>query len=154
MTDIALIWNPAQGYADFAVAGGDLAADQGLYTAVTVSLFTDAQAQPGDVIPDGSSDPRGWWGDMPIDPAAQDATAPPRRIGSRLWLLDRALQTPETLARAQSYAREALQWLLDDGVAGSVTAAASFPALGWIELDIYLGQSGGSPAFTFTWANS
>ena len=154
MADIAFTWNAANGYADVSVVNGDLAVDQGLTTAVILSLFTDRQANPGDSIPDGTTDPRGWWGDMPVDPAQQDGTAPPDHIGSRLWLLDRALQTPDTLQKAQAYAREALQWLLDDGVAGSVTATASFPQQGWIELQIVIGQAGASSVFNYAWQNS
>ena len=153
MADIGLTWNSAVGYADLSIVGGDLAIDAGLETAVILSLFTDAQAQPGDVIPDGSANPRGWWGDMPVDPAQQDASAPPDRIGSRLWLLDRALQTAETLRLAELYALEALQWMIDDGIAATITATASFPFLTWIELVITIDQSADS-TFTLAWQNS
>jgi phage gp46-like protein len=155
MTDIALTWNAATGDADMVLApSGDLQTDLGLQTAVILSLFTDARAQPGDVILNGSSDPRGFWGDLPIDPAAQGVTARPDPIGSRLWLLDRALQIPETLVRAQAYAQEALQWLVDDNVAGSVTAVATFPRPGWIQIAIEIVQAGSSYQFSFPWANS
>jgi phage gp46-like protein len=58
------------------------------------------------VIPDGTNDPRGWWADSDVP------------IGSRMWLLRRAKQTPDTLQRAFDYLCEALQWMLDDGVVG------------------------------------
>ncbi len=155
MTDIALLWDPVQGIADMALSGPDLQTDSGLRTAVIISLFTDRQAEPGDVIPDGSTDPRGWWGDMPIAASQQDS--PPAStdfIGSRLWLLDRALQTNETLRRAESYAQEALAWMTAAGVAGSITAAASFPAIGQIALAISINQAGSLSTFNFAWANS
>ena len=56
----------------------------GLYAQADQARARDAisrLAQAGDVTPDGSFDRRGWWGDMPIDPAAQD-TAPPDLIGA------------------------------------------------------------------------
>jgi phage gp46-like protein len=152
--DIALVWNPQLGEADMQMASGDLLVEAGLQTAVIISLFTDAPAQPGDVIPDGSTDVRGWWGDMPVDPVRQDITARVDRLGSRLWLLDRALQAPETLVRAEAYAREALAWMLDDGVAGSIVAAASFPRLSWIQLVITIAQQGSRSKFTLPWQNS
>jgi phage gp46-like protein len=154
VTDIALVWNSAIGEADMVISGGDLQVDAGLQTAVIISLFTDAPAQPGDEIPDGSTDPRGWWGDMPIDPAQQDTSAVPDHIGSRLWLLDRALQILETLTRAVAYAKEALQWMLDDGVADGIDVTASFPQLGWIELIVTITQQGGASKFTLAWQNS
>lgn len=153
MLDIALVWNAQLGRADLQMNGGDLLADTGLQTAVIISLFTDRLAEPGDVIPDGSADRRGWWGDMPVDPAAQDA-GPQDLIGSRLWLLHRALQTQNTLNRAEAYAKEALAWMISDGIAGSVEAVATFPRLGWIELTVTIDQQGSLTTFSLPWANS
>lgn len=83
-----------------------------LVRAVMISLFTWRRANPDDDLPDGGSR-MGWWGDgFPV--VAND------RIGSRLWLLSRAKIVPETLTRAKAYAEEALQWLVDDGVAARV----------------------------------
>ena len=62
-----------------------------LVSAIWMSLGTDRRAQQDDVIPNGSQDKRGWWGD----------TYRPRKIGSRLWLLYREKQLPETLRRAE-----------------------------------------------------
>jgi phage gp46-like protein len=120
MTDIALIWDPARAAADVAVAQGDLVREDGLRTAVLISLFTDALARPDDVIPDGGDDRRGWWGDTPVDGAEPDP------IGSRLWLLVREKRTEETRRRAETYASDALAWLVTDGVAAAVDAVATW----------------------------
>lgn len=106
--------------ADWAIAAGDLARDEGLRTAVAVSLLTDRLAEADDEIPDGTTDRRGWWGDLPLPGAAQD------RIGSRLWLLAREKRTPATLVRAEGYAAEALAWLTEDGIAAAVDVAATW----------------------------
>jgi hypothetical protein len=66
--------------------GSDLQRDPGLGTALLLCLFLDARAQPGDEIPDGGSDRRGWWADT-LEEGGQP-------WGSRLWLLDRAKITP------------------------------------------------------------
>ncbi len=103
-------------------ASQDLAGDDGLETAIVVSLFTDRLAAEGDELPpqaDGAVDRRGWWGDSYAELAGD-------RIGSRLWLLARAKQVPATLRLAEQYAAEALQWLVDDGVASAVTTAAEW----------------------------
>lgn len=107
---------------DLAVDGYDLATEDGLRTAVIVSLFTDRRAEPDDEIPDGSGDRRGWWADP--------------TLGSRLWLLARAKETPDTLARARAYAIEALQWLVDDGVATAVDVTAEWARRGVLGLRI------------------
>jgi phage gp46-like protein len=78
----------------------------GLTRAVIISLFTWRRAATDDPVDD---DERfGWWGDS--YPATADD-----RIGSRLWLLRRVKLTAATQRDAEFYAREALQWLLDDG---------------------------------------
>lgn len=113
MTDIALQFLPGAWSADLAIVAGDLAKDDGLRTAVLISLFTDARARDDDALPDVNADRRGWWGDM--------ANADPNdRIGSRLWLLARAKAVPVTAICARDMAREALDWLIADGIAAAV----------------------------------
>lgn len=87
-----------------------------LVRAVVVSLFTWRRANPDDELP--ASDIMGWWGDSYAEIAGD-------KIGSRLWLLSRSTLTQDTVRRAQEYATEALQWLLDDQVATSVTVTSS-----------------------------
>jgi phage gp46-like protein len=86
-----------------------------LVRAVVISLFTWKRAQPDDDLPAGER--MGWWGDS-------FPTQPNDRIGSRLWLLSRAKLLPDTVARAKEYAQEALQWLVDDGVASRIEVEA------------------------------
>lgn len=77
--------------------------------AVIISLFSWRRANPDDNAPV----PMGWWGDT-------YPTVTGDRIGSRLWLLGREKITNNTLNRARDYATEALQWMLDDGVAARI----------------------------------
>ncbi|MGC0155879.1 phage GP46 family protein, partial [Chromobacterium vaccinii] len=102
--DISTVW-VAGTHGDWVLAGSELLAGNDLQSAILLSLGTDREAGPDDVIPDGSGDPRGWCLDDTVRP-----------IGSRLWLLARAKQTRETAQRARDYIAEALQWLIDDGV--------------------------------------
>lgn len=151
--DFATTLSPA-GVFDWAIADGDLLADGGLYTAVAISLFTDRVANPDDPLPNDSGDRRGWWGDVWLPPLA-DGT--PDHIGSRLWLLARALQLPQTAQRAQAYCQEALAWLVDDGVAASVAVPLpTFPRYGMMEIIIIITQQspGAAPLnqrFTAQW---
>ena len=149
MTDFALVLDPANFRADMAVVDGDLAVDDGLRTAVIISLLTDRLADADAAIPDGTSDRRGWWGDLALD--VPDAPPVPDLIGSQLWLLAREKQIPETARRAEHYAREALQWMLDDGVATAVEAHASFPRRGWIALAVTIWQGNSSVTFDPMW---
>jgi len=113
MTDIALPWNNLTQSADIAVAAGDLAREDGFATAITLSLFTDRRASLDDVLPDGSGDRRGWWGDA-------FAVVEGDQIGSKLWLLERSKLTPETLRRVKEHAQDALAWMVTDKIASAV----------------------------------
>jgi phage gp46-like protein len=114
--DIAISWSQ-DGSADWTLlAGGHLAEAPPLATAVYVSLFTDRRAGDDDKLAPGETDRRGWWGDLLDD----------QPIGSRLWLLRRAKHLPETLRLAQDYMREALAWLISDGIAARVEVAAAW----------------------------
>jgi len=137
MTDVALIIaDGLQLTCDIAMAGADLALDNGMNTAIIISLFTDARADPDDLLPYAGADLRGWWGDA-YAPIPGDVT------GSKLWLLQRSKQTQDTLNRAQQYAQDALAWMIEDGVAASIEVTASFPSLGMLRLDIEVDRPSG-----------
>ena len=116
VADLALRFDVAARRFDLALTGADLALDDTPATAMIVSLGTDRFARADDdlpaapsAVPEDASAPqvlsprRGWVGDA-LDGAG-------RRIGSRLWLLERAKQTEETRRRAEIMATEALDWL-------------------------------------------
>lgn len=104
-------------------ADGDLLADNDLHTPILTSLFSDSRAET-----EQGNRERGWWSDTLIT----------RISGSRLWLLHREKQTPTTLRRAEQYAAEALQWLLDDRIADNVSVAGTWSetARGYMHLKI------------------
>lgn len=112
MSDIALHFNNTTNEYDVSVVSGDLAAGNSLETAVIISLFTWARAGENDV---GVGKPRfGWWGDK-IDAENTDST------GSKLYLLKRCKITQETISKAEEYIRDALKWMITDGVASEIT---------------------------------
>lgn len=99
MNDARIIFEEMQG--DIKFTADDLEAEKGLETAVIISLFTDARS-------DGQ---RGWWAD------ALEGD----NIGSKLWLLSREKLSQDVRTRAEEYARESLQWMIDDQLAQDVT---------------------------------
>lgn len=135
MTDVALLWDAEQAQADIAVFAADLLLTESLDSAVIISLFTDRRA-PADIqLPPGDHR-RGWWGDSYPDIEGDE-------LGSLLWLLAREKQTPEVLARARRYAREALAWMVADGIARSIEVVASFADRGLLQLSIEILRSSG-----------
>lgn len=150
MTDLALRYDPALGAFDLVLdpVTGDLAMDDGLETAVILSLFSDRRAQDGDVLPGGPSgwggDRRGWWG---------DALTPDAPLGSRLWLLSREKTLPETAARARTYAQEGLAWLRRAGIAERVNVTAqAVPAESRVEVGVAVERPDGTQV-EYRWRN-
>lgn len=144
MSDITTVWSVERSQGDWLLSGPDLMSGSDLATAVLLSVFTDRTANPDDTIPDGTGDPRGWWGD-------QGETVP---IGSRLWLLDRAKQNDDTLTRAHDYLTECLQWLIDDGVAARVNVLVEWTRNSMLGANIVVRRTDGtteSVAFSWAW---
>ena len=101
--------------ADFVLEAGDFKLDYGLRTNVFVSLYSDARAPDADEQPYSEHEnPRGWWGDRAD-----------MRLGSKLWLLERGKLIEGLLADVEAWAKESLAWLVDDGIARSVTVTAT-----------------------------
>jgi phage gp46-like protein len=141
MADIRIVWNAALGRGDWSVVGDDLDTSDTLQTAVLLSLFTDKRAP--DSLQIYSTDRRGWWGN----------TYGARPLGSLLWTLERAIKSdgPEVLRRAEGYCTDALQWLIDDGVAATVSATASWITQTTLGIYIAITEASGSVTRKFSW---
>ena len=135
MGDIALKWDGTG--ADLVLEDGDLVIEHGLQTSVIASLFSDRRARADDQLPDGSTDRRGWW----ADPWAE---VPGDQLGSRLWLLGREKELAEPMRRARDYAKEALAWLIEDGIAASVDVQPSVPRRGVLGLAVAINRRDGT----------
>lgn len=106
------------------ILNNDLRRDPTLENAIEISLFTDRRADDIDALPDTSGDKRGWWGDDVSE----------KLLGSKLWLLRRSKNTSDIPARTEQYVKEALQWMIDDGVIDSFEV--SVQQIGSDRLDI------------------
>lgn len=113
--DIKLTWDYEIYHAQMHFADNDIVSDYSLYTSIIISLFTDARAAEDDILPDErDTDRRGWWGDA-TNPDKEDDS-----LGSKLWLLERSKVTQQTLLNADQYIKDALQWMLDEGIAKEI----------------------------------
>lgn len=141
--DLLIQWAPQLLQGDWFVRNGSLAISEtgsdDLKNAVLVSLFTWGVAPVG-----YAGDPRGWWGD----------SYEPSPIGSKLWMLFRAKKSDgaAVLKQAQGYCLEALQWLLDDGIAATVDANCFWFKPDALGITISITKpSGQSFGFAWTW---
>lgn len=98
--------------------GGNFILDNGLESAVWESLLTNRRLDPGDPRPP-SGQRGGWWGDH--EGSDQDPAHP---SGSKLWTLSGAPLHAGTVRKAALYAREALAWMIEDGIADRVETRA------------------------------
>lgn len=130
MSDIALIIK--NNCFDINILNGDLESDNGLETAVAISLFTDKRVTDEE-LPDLETSKRGWWGDM-FPEIDQD------KIGSRLWTLMREKRNTETLRKSEDYSREALSWMLEDSVADSIEVLSEYDTNNFIIINIKIAR--------------
>ena len=143
MSDITTTWIVQTGTGDWSISGGALTSGDDLATAVLISLFTDRVADASDILPDGSDDRRGWWGD--------DGEDVP--IGSRLWLLDRSRLTLKVANTARIYMEESLKWLVDDEVASGVKVLTAIAGNSQLSAIISITRSNGTVVpLKFNWA--
>lgn len=125
MPDLAIVFDGLGTTGDLAIVDGDLGTGDELRTAIVISLFTE----------------RGWWADR----YEQDP------IGSRLLTLRRAKHTQQTLLRGRDYCREALAWLIEDGVASAVAVQTEWQGER-LAIAITLTQpGGGATRYDFVW---
>jgi phage gp46-like protein len=174
MADFALIFDPVSGLCDLApnADGSDFLIDQGLDTALLLSIGVDAQAPNDAILPQdavtapGTSnllarDRRGWWGDwyVPGTPERAPGTGQPPadRMGCLDWLYSRSNRTAETLANFKESWQLALKWLVDDGIASSVKVRAGFTADGYLVRQAVITRPSGAQSthrYDELWANS
>lgn len=136
MTDLALAQR-ADGTFDLVLTDTDLATDDGWMAAVILSIYCDRRADPGDPLPAGA-DPRGWWGDR-VQPLARPQAgvgANPDRMGSRLWLFEREVQSAANLVRAKKIIAEAFVWMTEDGYATAVAVDCRYPRRGVLAFSV------------------
>ena len=112
--DLLIEYNQEQDFWDIAIQDGQLSTTDSIENAVILSLGTDKRVNIEE-LPFEHNDQRGWWGDILMEN---------HEIGSKLWLLKREKITENMLENTENYAREALVWLVSDGIVKSIDVQA------------------------------
>lgn len=139
MVDFSHTWSAAALSGDWLLEPPGLSAEADLRTAVIISLMTDRLALTDDRLPDEATTRRGWWADTGT-PGLEVGN-----IGSRLWLLCREKRTEDVRRRAIEYSREALRWLIEDGIAKSIEVEAEWNGVDRLDLLITIFRNDGEP---------
>jgi phage gp46-like protein len=117
ISDVKLRRRESNSIYDINFIDGDFEQMQGLDTAILMSLTCERRANSSEVsLPQYR---RGWVGNE-INGFADF------EYGSKLWLLEQARATQNTLNDAVTHAQNALQWLVDDGFADSIIAEGEY----------------------------
>ena len=82
---------------------------------------------------------RGYWGDVFND----------FQIGSKLWLLQREKITKETLNLLVEYAKQSLEWLIEDGHVKDLNIESERVGYSGVQLNINLTQGNKESNFAF-----
>lgn len=116
---------------DLVIVNGQPEMDDGLQNAVFISLFTD----------------KSWWANS-ILPDNEQTT-------SELSTLDRSVLTNKTRLDAEEYARQALSWMVSDGLASKISVSAEIVAIGVLGLIITIEQPGkqSTVRYKINWEN-
>ena len=132
MTDIKAIQTD-EGWT-LGITDGDLTEEDGFDTAIAQTLFTDARAPDNAVvIPEKRS---GWMGNL-------ESPVEGRELGSLLWLVDQSKLTQDTVNTSVNYARLALEWFKEDGLATSIIVTGGIAPRSGIRLTVvFTAQSG------------
>jgi len=102
-------------FANIKISGYDLYRDPGFETAVLISLFSNQRATLEDKLPNRTDTRGGYWGDELLE----------LPLGSKLWLLGRSKIDNDTLTTSEQYIKDALKWMVTDGIADSIEATAT-----------------------------
>ena len=111
--------------ADLVIMDGQPEMDPGLQNAVYISLFTRT----------------GWWGN---GVATDDA----ERVGSSFEEIQSRTLTNATRLDAEELARQALAWMVTEGLAQSISVSGSIPRLGVLGLAVTIQQPNEAGAVT------
>lgn len=102
---------------DMIIENGDLKADNGLETATLISFFSNKRVR-FEELPPGHIDRQGWWADLISEPQDDE-------IGSKLWRLEAIGKvTTRTIVELENNIKDALEWMLEDGIAGKIIVTA------------------------------
>ncbi len=109
---------------DIDTKNGDFLQDNFLETSMMISLFSNAPANTDELnrFNDdqlNKAHNRGWFG---------STYTAGIEYGSKLWLLERERRNQETLNLARQYCKEALQWIINEGISSKIDVECSWNA--------------------------
>ncbi len=137
MGDFALQFDNDTGEVDMVldlVTADDVVPDEGMRTAIILSIFQSARAAADDDLPAGDGDRRGHW-------ATEFAETEGDEAGSKRWLVARSKNITDIPLLLKEYDEAALQWMIDDQVVSTVDVTVTIEGDRIVE-EVKLGREG------------
>lgn len=106
---------------DLTITNNDIEIDSSFRTTIIVSLFTNRRITERENN-DNYTDLQGYWGN--------------NDFGSKLWTLKRSKTTEATRLKAVAYAKQALQWMIDDGLCSKIDVRGYYVGIDRLNLEI------------------
>ncbi len=150
MGDLSIVWDPTTGTGDLSMVASALASGNDLETASLLSIFTERQVDPGDIVYD--TDPHGCWIDTYA--ALEDASLvaiPNDRMGSKVYQVFARPRTQDTLNWLRDQLIQCHGWMILDGVASAVDATAFFTGPGGIGAIVSITANGVPNLYSYVW---
>ena len=114
---------------DISIVDGQLELTDNFDTNLQMSVYCERRADSSEVLLPQQR--RGWWGNELSETVGFE-------IGSKLWLLQQARLTKDTLNKAIAYTQEALDWFVEHKLLKRVQVEASLNGNSGIRLTIKL----------------
>lgn len=117
---------------DLVIENGEFKTINSFDTAIFMSLFCERRADESEQSVNFLR--RGWWGNLL-------GLIEGFEIGSKLWLLFQSRVTQDTANFATTYAKDGLQWLVEDGFLDDILVTSQIVENDKVRLDIVLMRS-------------
>lgn len=114
--DIEMSQN-SQGILDISFEDGDIKSVSGFESALLLSILVEKRATASEI--GAPQFRRGWWGNEALGFDDYE-------MGSKLWLLSQHRRNTQGLNQAITFARDSLQWLLDDNLIDEIRVSANY----------------------------
>jgi phage gp46-like protein len=126
---------------DLEFDGQDLVLANDMETAIIISLFTWARRASEDLDPTPGGDQMGWWADETLEPSGDF-------LGGKIWLSQRSKITPDLVLQLDQWGSDALDWMIQDGLADSVdlTVERSATESDRVDIQVQAKKGGQIPA--------
>jgi len=136
--DIKLNLNEKEQYFDIDFKDGDFLATGGLETAILMSIYCQQRDDSIEV-----PIMRGGWAGNELQTVAGF------QQGSKLWTLCQSTLTDDVANLAQNYIEEALQWMIEDGIAEEISVTTSIVDNSKLQAEVIITKNNNTDTYKF-----